>query len=122
MLRHVQSHITFRHILFLSFRAKFVLGCLHRDHAKSDGRARTLSKNRLWLPAGKLFLLFGFQQRLFSKGTENHPSAKQQITSVSLNHTRALWKLERVLFGKAGRDGSEPWEEGFISFSHVSHC
>lgn len=71
---------------------------------------------------GNFFLLFGFQQRLFSKGTENHPSAKQQITSVSLNHTRALWKLERVLFGKAGRDGSEPWEEGFISFSHVSHC
>lgn len=52
---------------------------------------------------GKLLLLFGLQQGPLSKGTGNHPSAKQQITRVSLSHPRTLWKLKRIHLGKQGR-------------------
>lgn len=47
---------------------------------------------------------------VFSKGTGNHPSAKQQITSVSLHHIHS-WKLKKIHLGKQGwivpRSGKE---------------
>lgn len=59
---------------------------------------------------GKFLLLFGFQKRPLSKVTVNHPSAKQQITSVFLNHTCPLWKLKRIHLGKQG--GTAPRSVG----------
>lgn len=67
---------------------------------------------------GKFLLLFGFQQRPLSKATGNHPSAKQQITSVSLNHTRTLWKLKRTHLGKQG--GTAPSSERKVLFLFLS--
>ena len=91
----------FFHTHFITFRAKFVLGRLHKDRAKSNGCARTLQKTGSGFLKEKL-LLFGFWQRPLSKGTGNHPSAKQQIMSVALNHTRGAWQLKRTHLGKQG--------------------
>lgn len=61
------------------FRVKFLLGCLHEDRAKSNGCARTLLKTSSGLLKGKCLLFFGFQQRLLSKGTGNHPSVNNKL-------------------------------------------
>lgn len=92
----------FFHVHFIAFRAKLVLGRLHKDRAKAMDVHVHFQKTGFGFLKGNFLLLFGLQQRPLSKGTGNHPSAKQQIMSVSLHHTRALCKLKRIHLRKQG--------------------